>query len=139
MSRAYEMDFEVLGLREDEVQKVQKVIEDIWATPDNEVTEKQDDGTIRYRVYGLHNNLCAGEAEDEFANRVAIEVWEALGRFVEVTVTAICLEYLPSDVYTRDEDDYALWCKLYADGTQEERPGTAIPTTPPLNGRGAQQ
>ena len=53
--------------------------------------------------------LCGGESEDEFAERLAGEVWKANGAFCRVEVTATYLEDMPCEVHVKDKVDYEEW------------------------------
>lgn len=54
-----------------------------------------------------HGNLCAGETEEEFAERLAKVIWEANGGYCSVEVIATYLEDVPCETYSFDEDAYA--------------------------------
>lgn len=53
-------------------------------------------------------NLCGGESEEEFADRLAKAVWEVAAG-VKIEVNATCLEDIPYDTYTFNEEDYQEW------------------------------
>ena len=57
------------------------------------------------------SSLCGGETESEFADRLAVAVWRANGRFCQVTVAATFLDELPYESHVRDETDYDCWIK----------------------------
>lgn len=50
--------------------------------------------------------LCGGESEDEFAERITKAIWQANGQFCSVEVCATYLEDLPCEQYQLDRDDY---------------------------------
>jgi hypothetical protein len=52
------------------------------------------------------SNLCGGETEVEFAERLSLAVWKANGKFCKVEVNATYLEELPYETYELDKDDY---------------------------------
>ena len=52
-------------------------------------------------------NLCGGESEEEFTERLSLAVWRANGGYCSVTVDATYLENLPYETHTLDEADYA--------------------------------
>jgi hypothetical protein len=51
-------------------------------------------------------NLCEGESEEEFAERLSLAVWKANGAFCTVGITATYLEDLPCECYELGEEDY---------------------------------
>jgi hypothetical protein len=53
-----------------------------------------------------YGNLCGGESEREFADRLAQEIWAANGGYCEVEVRALCVDDLPYETYSFDEDDF---------------------------------
>jgi hypothetical protein len=59
-------------------------------------------------AYG-QDNLCGGETEEEFTDRIAAAVWKANEGYCRVEVRATYLEDLPHDNHERGEDDYARW------------------------------
>ena len=65
-----------------------------------------DDGD--YGMCTQQNNLCLGESEKEFSTRIARAIWKVAG-YVQVTVYATCLENLPYNLHTMEEDDYNTW------------------------------
>jgi hypothetical protein len=54
-------------------------------------------------------NLCGGEGEQEFSERLCNAIWEANGKYCEVEVTCTYMESLPHEDYSFDEEDYARW------------------------------
>ena len=50
--------------------------------------------------------LCGGETEAEFSQRLAKAIWEANGGYCKVEVNATYLEELPYETYCLDEGDY---------------------------------
>jgi len=61
------------------------------------------DGVLRSCADGC---LCAGETEEEFADRLAKAIWKANGAFCPVEVQATYLDQLPYEEHCRNEDDY---------------------------------
>jgi hypothetical protein len=51
--------------------------------------------------------LCGGEMEGEFTQRLSLAVWRANGAFCEVVVDATYMEELPHETHCLDEDDFA--------------------------------
>jgi hypothetical protein len=50
------------------------------------------------------DNLCGGESEEHFANRLAAAIFDANGGPCEIHVNAICMEDLPYESYHFDKD-----------------------------------
>jgi len=53
------------------------------------------------------SNLCGGESEEQFANRITCAIWMANGVYCHVEVLATYLEELPYNSYQLDEGEYA--------------------------------
>ena len=70
---------------------------DGWYSEPNYIDASSDD------------NLCGGEGEGEFAERVTQDIWAANGAFCSVQIEMTFLENLPCETYELDEDDYARW------------------------------
>lgn len=51
------------------------------------------------------------ESEEQFADRIAEEVWAANGQYCKVEVEATCLENLPCEIYHRGRAEYAVIMK----------------------------
>ena len=67
-------------------------------------------GTWKF-LTGGEGSLCGGETEEEFTGRIAEAIWDALGYYVSVTVTATYLENLPCESHCREEEEYAGYLK----------------------------
>jgi len=57
------------------------------------------------------DNLCGGESEEEFADRLAGTIWKANGAYCEVTVYATYLESLPCETHVCGKSHYEKWDK----------------------------
>mgnify|MGYP001184889729 CR=1 FL=1 len=57
------------------------------------------------------DNLCGGESEEDFADRIAGAIWKANGAYCEVTVHATYLEGLPCGAHVRGKSHYKEWDK----------------------------
>ena len=55
---------------------------------------------------GADGNLCGGETEKQFAERVSVAVWKANEKFCNVEINATYLQELPYETYSLDEDDF---------------------------------
>lgn len=60
--------------------------------------------------YG-ESNLCGGEDEEEFVDRLAHSIWKANKKFCEVVVNATYLEELPYETHIRSKRDYRIWLR----------------------------
>jgi hypothetical protein len=102
MSRSYDMTIIVRGVNPERLEAVQEAAESCWDFDDwFQLASKDGQQASGY------GSLCGGETEDEFADRLAKEIWAANGGFCEVEVRALCLENLPYGSYSFDEDDFA--------------------------------
>ena len=99
MSRAYSMFVRIVDVAADRIEAVKGVSEIVWPFCNWHIHE----GVLTACADG---NLCGGETEEEFARRLAREIWTGNRGFCPVEVAATCLEYLPCDTYSLDEDDY---------------------------------
>lgn len=53
------------------------------------------------------DNLCGGETEEQFTERLTVAIWRANGAYCEVSVDATYLESLPFETHSLGEADYA--------------------------------
>lgn len=100
MSRAYAMSVVVEEISTDEVQTIDELLEMECGT--------ENKGYVFEGTYqsDFDINLCGGEGEDEFVDRISASIWKAIGKYRPITVTATYLEDLPYEEYPMDEDDY---------------------------------
>jgi len=106
MSRFYRMGVVVSGVEPDEAPKIYDALMHEWSFDENDYFYYENDKSID--MCG-ESNLCGGEDEEEFAQRIAEAVWKAVNRYVEVAVHATYLEDLPYETYCKDEEDYERW------------------------------
>ena len=99
MSRHYDMSIEILRHRSERVGSIKEAAEREWPFAD------WFDDKEKITASG-EANLCGGESEEEFTERLSMAIWKANGEFCEVTVNATCLEDLPYEIHCLDEDDY---------------------------------
>ena len=102
MSRYYEMTVEITGYKAGKTQDIKDAFAGEW------VLEDQWGGTggnLSLHLSG-RGNLCGGESEEEFTDRLAIAIWKANGKYCEVVVNAIYLEEFPYKTHLRSEGDY---------------------------------
>ena len=99
MSRAYSMFVKINDVAADRIEAVKEAAENVWPFCGWQLY----DGVLTASADG---NLCGGETEGEFTHRLGQEIWAANEGFCPVEVAAVCLEYLPFDTYSLDENDY---------------------------------
>ncbi len=101
MARSYEMTVIVRRVDPARIKAVQEAAESCWDF-DDWFPLADEDGQ-QASGYG---SLCGGEQEHEFAKRLAREIWTANGGYCEVEVRALCVDELPYESYSFDEDDF---------------------------------
>lgn len=109
MSRFYEVTVEIKDYEARQLTKIVRACCEEWNfTPDDFIRERTDPLKRRYdKVIATgRDHLCLGEPEREFADRLARVIWKANGGFCHVDVHTTCLEDLPYETQTYDEDDY---------------------------------
>lgn len=101
MSRHYRIHIEFGNINDDREIEITEAIEEIWPGAD-------EDLSLYDKTYSStsEGSLTGGESEEEFATRLTRAIWEANGGFCYVSVAMTCLEYLPTEYYEFDEDDY---------------------------------
>jgi hypothetical protein len=101
MSRAYSMQIVVETVTKAEKDSILEAIQDNWPIED----EFWYEPTLTLSVSG-DSQLCGGETEEEFTQRVTNSIWKAAGRFVPIVVNATCMENLPYESYSFEEGEY---------------------------------
>ncbi len=103
MSRRYNMDISI-GMPE-------HIAGDVIQAANREWSEWEDGwhdtGTVF--INSADGSLCGGMSEEDFVIRVSRSIWEAAGKYLQVTVTATYLEELPQEHYELSEEDYKKW------------------------------
>ncbi len=114
MSRRYDMDITVKGLKEkahmalaDEAVALKWNASYGFLDP---ATGEDAAGTWKF-LTGGEGSLCGGETEEEFTAGIAEAIWDALGYYVSITVTATYLEDLPHETLSMEEKEYADYLK----------------------------
>jgi hypothetical protein len=102
MSRWYGMQVMITGFPSALVDEIKQAAEAEWPFED-----WAGDGQENELTSYAEGNLCGGEDESEFTERLALAVWQAAGAYCEVTVDATYLEDLPRESHSLDEEDYA--------------------------------
>jgi hypothetical protein len=110
MSRYYGMTIVVTEYKPSKVATIKEAAELEWDFTDWYEHENRLTATA-------NGNLCGGETDDDFADRLAKTVWQANGGFCEVSVQTTCLEYLPYEDHSFDEDDYGRITGTHAETT----------------------
>ena len=101
MSRNYEMIIRVYNVKDEGTKEmIHDVVKEEWSIDD----EYED--TDYYVMRGV-GSLCGGETEEEFANKVAMALWEKLEKYHRITVEAVYLDDLPCETYDMGEETYA--------------------------------
>ena len=100
MSRNYDMTVEISGYDPAKVSEIQAAAKEQWPFDD---WWSSDDGDMQSSA---QHSLSGGESEEEFTERLGVAIWQANGKFCDVSVDATFLENLPYEVHTLDEDDY---------------------------------
>ena len=109
MSRLYEMSVSIKDYKAGRLKQITRACCEEWDfDPDDFIRERTDPLKRRYDrlIATAQGDLCGGEQEHEFAKRLAMAIWKANGGFCLVEVRAVCLEELPYERYTYDEDDF---------------------------------
>ena len=101
MSRYYEMTVEISGHNPEKESHIKTAAEDMWP-----FGEWWSSGVGDIRA-SAQSNLCGGEDEEQFTERLSVVVWQANGGFCEVVVNATYMDELPYETHTLDEGDYA--------------------------------
>ncbi len=100
MSRYYGMAVEIRGYKPARREAIKEAAAAEWPFVDWDEYE----GALRCDA---ESQLCGGETEEQFTERLSTAVWRANGVYCEVIVSATYLEELPCDIHSLDEGDYA--------------------------------
>jgi len=119
MSIAYSMTFHVENFDPGKADAIMAAVNEEWGDENGSWREDAccKAGSPERLVVVGDGNLCAGESEEEFTDRVSAAIWAANGGFCEVAVHATCLEELPYTTHWRTADDFDRW-------QEEERKAT---------------
>lgn len=111
MSRSYRMSVEIRRVGFNHAEAVKEAAEKEW--PFSAEWYDQRDGTDdKYRLLANDGDsqLCGGETEEEFADRLAAAIWSANRGYCEVSVGALFLEEV-GDLHDRDFDHFKQFMK----------------------------
>jgi hypothetical protein len=115
MSRYYEMSVEIKNYDPNLVYEIQEAAQTEWSFDDDWYQDKS--GKIPVMSCYGQSNLCGGEREEEFGRRLRLAIWKANKKYCDIALTATCLEDLPHEFYSGDEDEYE---KAKAEGLLDE-------------------
>jgi hypothetical protein len=86
--------------------QIQAAATEQWPFSDWWFSGDEDQVSAAMHASAQHN-LCGGESEEQFTERLSLAIWRANGRYCCVVVDATYLESLPYETHSLDEDDYA--------------------------------
>ena len=99
MSRYYGMNVTISSHAPEHAEAIREAATNEW--PFEEWINADD------QIYAYaEDNLCGGETEEQFSERLTGAIWRANGAYCEVSVDATYLESLPYETHSLDEDDY---------------------------------
>lgn len=101
MSRAYSFHIEVKGFAEEKSEEIERALKKETGLDGEPLRCFEDTSVI---VFAEDGNLCGGETEEEFVDRVTKSAWKANGKFCTVSVCLTPLDDCNS--YALDESDY---------------------------------
>jgi hypothetical protein len=105
MSRYYEMLLQVETESKRDQQLAFEAVEEEWPWEEAPSTHNLMEISGRYSLYG-------GETALEFTTRVSHRIWNALGKYIKVTVVATYLEELPFEKYSLSAQDHEAYLRL---------------------------
>ena len=97
MSRLYEMHFTIHGFEKSKGRAIIKAINKEWPL-DNNMTSRCDQDKPHLECSG-ENNLCGGESENGFTERMAKTIFKANGKPCQVSIQATDLQEVPYTTY----------------------------------------
>jgi len=100
MSRYYGMNVTISGHNPALAEAIQAAAGEEWPFEDWSDSDEQ------LTAYA-EDNLCGGESEELFTERLSVAVWRANGAYCDVTVDATYLESLPYETHCLNEADYS--------------------------------
>jgi hypothetical protein len=99
MSRFFKMEVVISGHVLRKLDAIKKAAEEEW--PFEDWRESANTWTSY-----AEGDLCGGESDEEFAERLSKAVWRTNGAFCDVQVRAFFLEELPVESYSFGKEDY---------------------------------
>lgn len=101
MSRAYLMNVRISGVNEVQTIKLNELFAMVYGAENDGYLAKDNSFNVDFAY-----NLCSGETEDEFSCRVSKDIWETLNGYYPIDVHQGCIEYVPYEQYSMDEQEY---------------------------------
>ena len=128
MSRAYEMEIRVEGIKKDKIDAVLDFLEDAWFDEVADDTRMEiengicdnPDGTIDFSMRQV-GYLCGGEGENEWAERMYKGIREINDAKCKVEVEAVYLEDPPCETYSFGDDEVENDAELVEDAVCREK------------------
>jgi hypothetical protein len=99
MSRYYGMNVTISGHKPECAKAIREAAAEEWPF------EEWSDFDEHLSAYG-EDNLCGGETEEQFTERLTLAIWQANDAYCEVSVDATYLESLPYETHSLNEADY---------------------------------
>jgi hypothetical protein len=100
MSRSYSMAVSISEFKKKRKDAIEEACNAEWSFDDWMLSSGGE-------LVGVgESNLCGGETEDEFAERLRDAIWKANGEGCTISVNATYLEDLPCSYYTFDASEY---------------------------------
>jgi hypothetical protein len=107
MSRLYRISIIVTEYDENQVEAIFDAITQEWDIDHHYCHPASTaEAGPRFLCASGDSYLCGGESEEDFADRVALGVWQAIGGYCHIKVDATYLDDLPCETHIRDDDDY---------------------------------
>jgi hypothetical protein len=97
------MELTVTGFNPGKEDTIVGAVLNEWGFEDSDHISHDDGDILEFRG---QDSLYGGESEEQFADRIAITVWKANGKYCKVQVLAVNLEDPPAERHTRLDTDY---------------------------------
>jgi hypothetical protein len=106
MSRFYEMNVKISGHNPAKAAEIRAAAEEEWPFDDWWGCPWDETQGMAMHASAQHQ-LCGGESEEQFTERLSVAIWRANGNYCSVIVDATYLEDLPCEKHALHEADYA--------------------------------
>ena len=119
MSRLYGMNVTISDYVPERIEAIKRAAAEEWQFED---WFDRDGGEVESYA---ESQLCGGETEENFTERLTHAVWQANGAYCDVSVSATYLEDLPCEVHSLGEEEYDRWVNVEhrtAQQRQEDSP-----------------
>jgi len=104
MNCLYEMEVRIRNANPEYRSVIENAMQELWCFGELR-SQSLSNGTEKWLAFG-QDHLCGGQEEQDFADDIAKAIWDANLAYCEVEVRATCLEYVPCETYTMDEEEY---------------------------------